>query len=76
MTRVLLVPGRNEPLPFPSILAASCNDPMMAYERAAHYAGRWGSALVDLGDAGHVTTADGYGPWPLAEELIAQLMGR
>ncbi|MFI6162709.1 alpha/beta hydrolase [Micromonospora haikouensis] len=23
---------------------------------------RWGSELVDLGDAGHMTTADGYGP--------------
>ncbi|WP_405094906.1 RBBP9/YdeN family alpha/beta hydrolase [Micromonospora sp. NBC_01412] len=63
----------DDPLPFPSILAASRSDPMMAYERAAHYAGRWDAELVDLGDAGHVTTADGYGPWPLAEDLIARL---
>ncbi|MGC4805456.1 RBBP9/YdeN family alpha/beta hydrolase [Micromonospora sp. DT233] len=60
-------------LPFPAILAASRTDPVMAYERAAHHAERWGAELVDLGDVGHMTTADGYGPWPLAEELIARL---
>ncbi|MEV5818453.1 RBBP9/YdeN family alpha/beta hydrolase [Micromonospora haikouensis] len=61
------------PLPFPSILAASRTDPVMTYDRAEHWAGRWGAELVDLGDAGHLTTADGYGPWPLAETLIARL---
>ncbi|MFC5942968.1 alpha/beta hydrolase [Micromonospora harpali] len=64
------------PLPFPSILAASRTDPVMTYDRAAHWARRWGAELVDLGDAGHLTTADGYGPWPLAEHLIARLAPR
>ncbi|MFG1800307.1 RBBP9/YdeN family alpha/beta hydrolase [Micromonospora carbonacea] len=63
----------DDPLPFPSILAASRTDPAMTYDRAEHRARRWGSELVDLGDAGHMTTADGYGPWPLAEDLIARL---
>ena len=61
------------PLPFPSILVASRNDPVMTFDRAVLRAERWGAELVDLGDAGHVTTADGYGLWPLAEELISRL---
>ncbi|WP_212991800.1 alpha/beta hydrolase [Actinoplanes auranticolor] len=29
--------------------------------------------MVDAGDAGHVETASGYGPWPAGERLVAAL---
>ncbi len=52
------------PLPFPSILAASRNDPYCTYEHAEEMAACWGSAFVDAGEAGHINTASGHGPWP------------
>jgi len=60
-------------LPFPSLLAASRNDPLCAFERAQALAHHWGSELVDLGDVGHLNPAAGFGNWPRALELIARL---
>ena len=60
-------------LPFPSIVAASTNDPLARYDRVAALARDWGSRLVDLGEVGHLNPAAGYGPWPRAEELIREL---
>lgn len=51
-------------LPVPSITVASRNDPWMGFGRATALAAAWGSALIDLGDAGHVNAAAGFGPWP------------
>jgi uncharacterized protein len=62
------------PLPFPSIVAASRNDPLATYGRVLELATDWGSSLVDLGDVGHLNPASGYGPWPLAETLIVDLL--
>ncbi|MBT9555888.1 MAG: serine hydrolase family protein [Myxococcales bacterium] len=51
-------------LPFPSVLVASRSDPFCAYDEAESLAQRWGSELVDAGDAGHLNVASGHGPWP------------
>jgi predicted alpha/beta hydrolase family esterase len=60
-------------LPFPSIVAASTNDPLGRYERVVELAAAWGSRVVDVGAVGHLNPAAGYGPWPRAEELIREL---
>lgn len=60
-------------LPFPSIVAASSNDGLVSRRRAAGMAEVWGSKLVDVGEAGHLNPASGYGDWPLAEDLILEL---
>jgi uncharacterized protein len=60
-------------LPFPSIVAASNNDPLASLARVEKLARDWGSELVRLGDVGHLNPASGFGEWPLAEELIARL---
>jgi len=60
-------------LPFPSIVAASSNDPLTRLERARDFAQAWGSRLVELGEVGHLNPASGYGDWPLAESLIREL---
>jgi uncharacterized protein len=57
-------PLSRDPLPFPSLLVASRSDPYCAYERAEDFAFAWGSALLDAGEAGHINTEGGYGPWP------------
>jgi predicted alpha/beta hydrolase family esterase len=60
-------------LPFPSIVAASADDPLCAPERVAELARSWGSRLLELGAVGHLNPASGYGEWPQAEELIRLL---
>jgi len=60
-------------LPFPSIVAASTNDPLGRYERVAELAAAWGSRLVDVGAVGHLNPAAGYGEWAPAETFIAEL---
>jgi predicted alpha/beta hydrolase family esterase len=51
-------------LPFPSIVVASANDEYISLARAQEFASAWGSRLVNIGDAGHINGASGYGPWP------------
>src|SRR5262249_55413397 len=60
-------------LPFPSILAASSNDPLCRFERAAELARGWKSALVELGPVGHLNPAAGFGPWPDGIALVDRL---
>jgi predicted alpha/beta hydrolase family esterase len=57
-------------LPFPSMVVASTNDEYVHIERARAFAGAWGSRLVEIGDAGHVNGASGYGPWPEGERML------
>lgn len=68
------LPVPRRPLPFRSIVAASRNDPLAETGRVVRMAADWGSsAVVDLGEAGHLNPASGYGPWAAAEELILSL---
>lgn len=60
-------------LPFPSIVAASRNDPLGSFERVGALAHDWGSVLEDLGEVGHLNPASGHGHWPRAREFIARL---
>ncbi|MCB1741115.1 MAG: alpha/beta fold hydrolase [Gammaproteobacteria bacterium] len=67
------LPVPRQALAFPSIVAASRNDPLSRYERSAELAQAWGSRLVDLGEVGHLNPASGFGPWPPAEDFINEL---
>jgi predicted alpha/beta hydrolase family esterase len=67
------LPVPRERLPFRSIVAASRNDPLGAFDRVAGLAATWGSELADLGDVGHLNPASGYGEWLQAEHFIEQL---
>jgi uncharacterized protein len=73
LTRNGWLPTPRAPLPFPSIVAASTNDPLGRFERVADLAASWGSRLVEVGAVGHLNPAAGYGEWPRAEALIAEL---
>lgn len=61
------------PLPFPSIVAASADDPYVSPRRARRFAEAWGAQFVDLGPVGHVNIASGHGPWPEGLALLDQL---
>ena len=67
------LPIPRQPLPFPTLLAASENDPLCALDRARDLARDWGSELVNLGPVGHLNPAAGYGAWPKSMELIRRL---
>ena len=53
-----------QPLPFPSVLVASSDDPFSTLEQSADIARAWGSEFVEAGAQGHINTASGHGPWP------------
>jgi predicted alpha/beta hydrolase family esterase len=61
------------PFPFPTMVVASRTDPWCTYEESERYARDWGAELYDAGDAGHIETASGYGPWPEGWQLVGRL---
>lgn len=65
-----------DPLPFPSLLVISSSEPYCSLERAADFAGAWGSDFHEAGDAGHIDTASGHGPWPEGLLMFTRLMQR
>ena len=69
-----LVAGAEGPASFPSIVAASRNDPLAEYACVTSFARAWGSRLVDLGNVGHLNPASGFGEWPRALPLIDELV--
>ena len=64
------------PLPFPTTVVASSDDPYVSLERAELFARSWGSKLVCVGAAGHVNAASGLGAWPAGLDLLRELARR
>lgn len=63
-THAGFAPIPREPLPFPSCLVASSDDPYCSAARARELSHLWRSTLVEAGNLGHINTASGHGPWP------------
>lgn len=57
-------PVANRPLPFPSVLLGSHDDPYCSLERARLFAATWGARFVDCGNCGHINADSGLGMWP------------
>ena len=66
--------ARVDPLPFPSILVASRDDPNCPFDVAEGMGARWGSHVVDAGDAGRIDAASGRGPWPEGLMVFAKFL--
>lgn len=62
-----------QPLLGPGIVVASTNDPWLSFDSALGLARDWGLELINLGDAGHINVASGYGYWPFGEALMETL---
>mgnify|MGYP005757007333 CR=1 FL=1 len=60
-------------LPFKSIVVSSSNDEYISGSRAQQLASAWGSRYVNIGMAGHINTASGYGRWDEGLELLKGL---
>ena len=58
------LPIPRRPLPFPSILAVSTDDPLGNPVRMRALANAWGSRMRSLGAVGHLNPASGFGEWP------------
>jgi predicted alpha/beta hydrolase family esterase len=69
-------PIPRDPLPFPSMLVASNNDPLCTIDRAVEFATCWGADFHQAGDAGHINLASGHGPWPEGLLMFTRLMQR
>lgn len=69
-------PAPTAPLPFPSILVASRNDPYCPFAKAEDMSFAWGSKLESAGESGHINADNGQGPWPEGLLSFANFMAR
>lgn len=58
----------------PTLLVASRNDPWLSFAESTRLAEEWGATLCDLGEAGHINVASGFGPWPGGKHLRNSLL--
>ncbi|WP_206952672.1 RBBP9/YdeN family alpha/beta hydrolase [Trinickia acidisoli] len=61
------------PLPFPSIVVASSDDPYGSLDFAQRCARAWGSRLIEIGPRGHINADSGLGEWEEGRRLLASL---
>lgn len=62
------------PIPFPTIVVYSSDDPYVSTPRAAQFARAWGSQVMIAHEAGHLNSDSGLGDWPLGRLLLGQLL--
>ncbi|APO78516.1 esterase family protein (plasmid) [Rhizobium etli 8C-3] len=63
-------------LPFPSIVVGSLNDIYISLDRLTMFARLWRSDLRNIGLAGHINVASGFGRWPSGYGLLTTLKSR
>ncbi|WP_336514229.1 alpha/beta hydrolase [Pollutibacter soli] len=61
------------PLPFPTIVVASTNDPYAEITRAAEMANIWEAELVKIGNVGHINASSGIGIWNQGLDILQWL---
>ena len=64
------------PLPIPSAILASENDPWMRLESARGWSRIWRSQFINLGAVGHINVEAGFGPLPQAKTLVELMIQR
>ena len=69
-------PPPSTPLPFPSLLIVSRDDPHATYEEMETMALDWGAQVIDAGAAGHIDARSGHGPWPEGLMRFAAFLAR
>lgn len=69
----LFTPIPQDPLPWPTVVAASTNDPVCSTARAEQFAEAWGARLEWVGDLLHVGSDADLGLWPHGRQLLAEL---
>ncbi len=69
-------PAPSTPLPFPSMVVASRDDPYVSLERAQRFAEDFQAEFVDLGYRGHINADSSLGTWKEGRELLRRLWGK
>lgn len=67
-------PTPRRAMPFPTIVAASRNDPYASFQRSREMAAGWSARLHDAGEAGHINAASGLDSWEEGQSLVAELI--
>src|SRR5437762_2321820 len=62
-----------EAINFKTIVVASENDEWVTLERAKFFAASWGSEFINMGPAGHINVASGYGPWQQGLKILQSI---
>lgn len=62
------------PLPFPTIVVASTDDPRVTLERARFFASAWGARLEVAGALDHMGSDARLGNWPQARAWLDELL--
>ncbi len=62
-------------LPFPATVVGSANNPLCSAASVRSFAKSWGANFVDLGAAGHINAASGYGNWRDLGRLLDAMTG-
>jgi predicted alpha/beta hydrolase family esterase len=65
-----------DPLPVPTTLVGSTNDPWLKLVKAGALASRWGSHFVGYENAGHINAESGHGDWTAGLALLRDLAER
>lgn len=60
-------------LNFPTIVVTSTNDFYISLQRATLFANSWGSELINIGEAGHINVAAGFGNWADGLNILKKL---
>jgi serine hydrolase len=63
-------PAPDRPLPFPSLVVASTNDPYGSVAHARLRAIQWQTGLVVVGDHGHINASSGVMDWAQGRALL------
>jgi uncharacterized protein len=61
-------------MPFPAIVVASTNDPMVAEPRSRAFAEAWGAAYHVIGAKGHINAGSGLDDWPQGQAWLDELI--
>lgn len=65
-----------DPLPFPSILVASENDPFLTVEQGRYFADCLGSEFINIGKKGHIGEDSGVGEWTEGKALLKKFLAK
>ena len=64
------------PLPFPSVVVSSEDDPFCELQRSQQFASAWGAHWVNAGPRGHLNAESQLGDWPQGQALLQSLLNR
>lgn len=68
---VRFAPAPRKPLPFPTLVVASTDDPYATIERSQAMADQWRAHFLNIGALGHINADSFLGDWPEGQRLLA-----